>query len=173
MFSEKKYANLVWALFFLSFFLLFHLAVSKMQQQCTIVQQCVQSTYTQPAYALQTCMQGTYMCSWDPYTMYCTFASTTSLSTTFFPRPQKLSIDFLISHIHKTVEVARSTSCQHACAHALIFSKMFREHLSKVPFHDVFPLHPKNLQNLLAEGDVHQTQVNRCFLCCSSRVSTT
>ena len=66
IFLEKKHASKDGAKF-LSFFIFPpHLAVfflTDMQQECTILQQCVQSTYTQPADALQACMQGTHMCS--------------------------------------------------------------------------------------------------------------
>ena len=38
------------------------------------MQRWVQSTYTRPMYALQSFLQGTYMCSWEPFTLICTFA---------------------------------------------------------------------------------------------------
>ena len=63
--------------------------------------------------------------------------------SSFFPQPQKLEIDFLISHIHKTVEVASSPSCGRACAHGLQFSKIFRHHLQKARDTRVFCDTPK------------------------------
>jgi len=43
-----------------------HLAVTfqaSEQEKCIILQQYVQSTDTQPMYALQACMEGKYMCA--------------------------------------------------------------------------------------------------------------
>jgi len=61
MFSEKQQPTLVWAYFFP-----IHLEVIllvSMQKKCKILQQSVQSNYTLPTYAIQACVQGTYMCS--------------------------------------------------------------------------------------------------------------
>ena len=71
-----------------------------------------------------------------------------------FSQPQKLEIDFLISHIHKTVEVVSSQNCADACTHALNFSKIFRLHLQKSAYALVFAYEyfgRQNLQNLLAQ----------------------
>ena len=72
----------------------------------------------------------------------------------FFSQPQKLEIDFLISHIHKTVEVVSSQACMPSSAHALIFSKILRLHLQKSADAPVFAdeyFGRQNLQNLLAQ----------------------
>jgi len=112
----------------------------------------------------------TYMWSWVAYIVQRMFASTTSWVSSFFYPPQKLEIDFLNSHIHKPVEVGGSPAYAFACAHALQFSKWFWHHLQKACDTRSLLWHPKNLWNLVAQGDVHPTHVTRCLWCGTSMV---
>jgi hypothetical protein len=116
-----------------------------MQQKCTILQQFVQSAYTQPAYALQACMQGTYfklvckvhICAAQTHIYFVMHVCIKNILEfqVLFSEPQKLDtryyrnrggvtaqpplITFPIYYVHTNVSALGRVACR-PCAQAAI-----------------------------------------------------